>query len=142
VYHFDIYRAVILNGKHTDRLEVSQMSAPEGSGELLEVTKIERTLIDIAVRPAYAGGVEQVLAAFQRAKERMSVGTLIATLKRLGYMYPYHQAIGFYMERAGYEPVKLARLKALGLEHDFYLAHGLKDLTYDAAWRLHHPKDL
>ncbi|HYO65350.1 MAG TPA: hypothetical protein VEU33_04650 [Archangium sp.] len=142
VYDFDSYQAVILNGKHSDRLEVGQEPAPKNTGELIDVTKIERTLIDIAVRPAYAGGVKQVLAAFQHAKERMSVETLIATLKRLEYVYPYHQAIGFYMERAGYEPAKLALLKQFGLKHDFYLAHGLKDLIYDATWRLHRPKDL
>lgn len=134
--------AVILNGKHSDRLEVGQVSAPKDTGEPLDVTKLERTLIDLVVRPAYAGGVKQVLAAFQRAKERMSVETLITTLKRLEYVYPYHQAIGFYMERAGYEPAKLAQLKNLGLEHDFYLAHGLKELIYDATWRLHRPKAL
>lgn len=140
VFHFGLYRVVLLSGKHTGRLEVSPLSTSHG--EPLEVTRLERTLIDIAVRPAYAGGVHEVLTAFRRARERLSVATLVATLKKLGYVYPYHQAIGFYMQRAGYAPSQLERLKALGLHHDFYLAHGLAGLRHDPTWRLYHPEGL
>ena len=57
-------------------------------------------------------------------------------------MYPYHQTIGFYLQRAGYEESRWRRLKDLGLKFDFYLAHGLRDPEYDAEWRLFFPKGL
>jgi predicted transcriptional regulator of viral defense system len=139
IFPYDSLQFVLLSGKSTGRLEVGTLRGP--SGEVLEVTKLERTLIDVAVRPAYAGGVFQVLEAYRAARERTSVNTLVATLKKLSYAYPYHQAIGFYMEKAGYERERFMRLRKLGLEFDFYLAHGLKQKEYNQFWRLFVPKN-
>ncbi|MBZ5667499.1 MAG: hypothetical protein LAO30_23230, partial [Acidobacteriia bacterium] len=126
-------------GKNTGQLEVTQL---DYSGTKLSVTSLERTLIDIVVRPNYSGGVFQVLEAYRRAQSRVSVGTIIATLKKLAYVYPYHQAIGFYMQRAGYPEKLYGRLKDLGLPYDFYLTYDLSDKEYLADWRLFVPKGL
>lgn len=141
-YLYENFQIVVINGKSTGGLEVGSSSWQ--GGELLEVTKPERTLSDITVRPAYAGGVSQVLKAFEKAKGQISVNTLVATLKKLDYVYPYHQAVGFYMERAGYPESQWRKLIKLGLKFDFYLAHQLtgRKKRYDPKWRLFYPSDL
>ncbi len=140
VLEYEQWRIVLLSGKNTGNLGVAKVPGP--LQEQLDVTNIERTLIDIAVRPVYAGGVFQVLEAYKSARDRVSVNTLIATLKKLNYVYPYHQVIGFYMQRAGYEEKRYARLKSLGLNFDFYLTYGVKEPEFDHQWRLHYPKGL
>ena len=131
---------VLLSGKHTERFEVVPLQTP--AGEAVDVTGLERTLIDITVRPAYAGGIYQVLEAYRSARDRVSVNTVLATLKKLDYVYPYHQAIGFYMQRAGYGSGRYERLRSLGLKFDFYLAHDIRDRDFDPSWRLYFPKGL
>lgn len=137
IFKFGNSEALLLWGKNTAQLEVADI---EYSGATLRVTGLERTLIDIAVRPSYAGGVFQVLEAYRGAKDRLSVGTLLATLKKLDYVYPYHQAIGFYMQRAGYSKSQYSRLRRIGLAYDFYLGYGFKEKAYDPYWRLFFPK--
>ncbi len=140
IFSYEGYRFVLLSGKSTNRLEVSEIKGSQG--EFVDATKLERTLIDIAVRPAYAGGVFEVVKAYRAAKDRVSVNTLVATLKQLGYVYPYHQAVGFYMQRAGIEPSKLERLKQLGLNFDFYLSHKMGPTSFSPEWRIHFPEGL
>ncbi|HEX9608113.1 MAG TPA: hypothetical protein VF962_12855 [Gemmatimonadaceae bacterium] len=141
IFSYEDARVVLVSGKYTNRLEVCDVAGP--NGEISPVTRLERTLIDIVVRPAYAGGANEVLKVYQRVKEReISVDTLIATLSQLGYLYPYHQAIGFYMERAGFSPSHLDRLRKLGLNFDFYLANAIKERKYDRSWRLFFPEGL
>src|SRR6267378_1997473 len=49
---------ILLSGKHSGRLGVTKTTGSQG--EQLEVTDLERTLIDIAVRPTYADGAKVV----------------------------------------------------------------------------------
>jgi hypothetical protein len=137
LFTYEQSQIVLLHGKNTGRLEVGTLDFDR---EQLPVTKLERTLIDITVRPIYGGGVYQVLQAYRNAKDRISTATLVATLAKLDFVYPYHQAIGFYIQKAGCPPKALERLKALGMRFNFYLAHDIRDRVFDPEWRLFYPK--
>jgi len=65
---------------------------------------------------------------------------MVETLKKLDYVYPHHQAIGFLMERAGYGETRYAMLSELGLKFDFYLSHEMKQPEYSEKWRLFFPR--
>jgi hypothetical protein len=139
----DDYRVIFLNGKNTANLGVVEQEFKGTEGERfgrIRVTNVERTLIDVTVRPVYSGGVSEVFKAFKLARERVSVNRLAAMLKKLAFIYPYHQAIGFYLERAGYRSSSLDLLRSIPREFDFYLEHGLKEKEYVKEWRLFIPK--
>jgi hypothetical protein len=126
-----------LNGKHTGNAGVMEMPGP--SGEQVQVTSLERTLIDCVVRPQYAGGIAAVAEAYRTAANRVSVADVILLLRKTKYVYPYHQAIGFLLERAGRSPQDLEPLRSLGIRFNFYLDYGMKAPAFDAGWRLHYP---
>lgn len=141
VARFGDYEICQLSGKCTGRLGVTALDV-EGAGRVA-VTNVERTLIDIAVRPAYAGGVFEVLEAYRRARDELSVNRLAATLKKLDYRYPYHQAIGYYLERSGaYRESQIRLMRKPVISHDFYLAHKMGETDYCKAWRLFIPKGM
>ncbi len=130
----------MLSGKFTKGLEVELAEDPTGTS--VRTTSIERTLIDAVVRPGYSGGLDNVLAAYGAAKDRVSVNRLRATLMQLSYAYPYHQAIGFMLQRAGYSETRVGLFRELGLNFDFYLAHAMVSPRYVKEWRLYVPEHL
>ena len=141
IAEYEGYRVCLLSGKQSGQLGVVDGTAQDGSN--VRVTNAERTLIDITVRSYYAGGVSEVLEAFRRAQPVVSVNRLCAYLAKLNYVYPYHQAIGFYLERAGnYRDSQMRLLQKPGMEFDFYLTYQMTETTYSKAWRLHVPKGL
>lgn len=139
IFQFDDHSVMILNGKHSGRFEVGEVKWLE---DIFISSKLERTLVDLTVRPVYGGGVPQVLEAFRRARETASTMKILAVLKRLDFVYPYHQSVGFYMERAGFKPAQYEKLKELGLEFDFYLSYDMRETEYNSDWRVFLPKGL
>jgi predicted transcriptional regulator of viral defense system len=133
------FRICVVAGRNTDKLGVIEQAVLPDAGPL-RFTNLERTLIDITVRPIYAGGVFEVAKAFDLAKDKLSVNALTAMLKKLKYTYPYHQAIGFYLERAGYKSSLLDLLRKMPMDFDFYLTHQKGETDYIKDWRLFVPK--
>lgn len=138
------YRICLLRGQNTNDLGVVTLEVPDVYTDLtasVRITNLERTLIDIAVRPAYSGGVHTVLTAYREAAGRASVNRIAALLKQLGYAYPYHQAIGFYIERCGrFSESAVDLIRQFPIKYDFYLTHNMKETEFVEEWRLYVPK--
>lgn len=105
------------------------------------VSDIERTLIDISVRPFYSGGITQVLEAFINAKDKLDTKKLIDYYSQLNYTYPYHQVIGFYLEKAGYcKEIYNEFLNFDDLDFNFYLTYNILHKEFSKKWHLYYPK--
>lgn len=137
-------KVCLLNSKHTGYAGVEERAVrlPEEKEAIqLRLTDVERTLIDIAVRPFYAGGIAEVQKAYRRAVGRASVNRIAGVLRNLGYVYPYHQAIGCYLESAGYDKKAVDLFyERFEYDFDFYLSYGMKETEYVPRWRIHVPK--
>lgn len=131
---------LIVSGKSTNRLGVEEVQ--RNSGPPLTVSNIERTLIDIVVRPAYAGKLSEILQAYRLARGRFDPASLTRMLQELRYAYPYHQSIGFLMEKAGYLPRDYEPLQDLGIKWNFHLGYRINQPAYSQKWRLFHPSEL
>lgn len=130
----------VLNGKHSGRLQVAKSRIP--SGDVVPITSLERTLLDIVVRPNYAGGVELVARVFETLRGRVSVPLMANILRELDYTYPYHQAVGFYLKRAGYSEKEQSVFAGQERNFDFYLCNAISDAVLDPDWRIFCPRKL
>jgi hypothetical protein len=130
---------VLVSGKFTGRSGVVEA---EFEGAKVEVTSLERTMIDVVVRPQYAGGIEFVTEVYKRVAHSVDVERLIRLLDKIDYVYPYHQSIGFLLDRAGCSSSITRKIAKRGREFDFYLDYGMKDSRFDETWRLYYPSVL
>jgi hypothetical protein len=143
VMHGETGYITMLNGMQTGSLGVEKYATMLDSEPAnIRVTNLERTLIDITVRPYYSGGVEKVLLAFQRSRDRVDVRQLVRYLAKLNYVYPYHQAIGWYMQKSGYSDKQLKALRSLPRLRRFYLTHKMHAPIFDEAWQIFVPSDM
>jgi hypothetical protein len=130
----------LINGMYTGRNGVKEIKYKDNN--IISLTNLERTLIDMSVRPIYSGGISEVLQAYRMAAGNLSINRLATTLNTLGYTYPYHQVIGFYLERAGvYKNDEISIFRNPGINYDFYLTHhmDMNSVSYSENWRLYYP---
>jgi predicted transcriptional regulator of viral defense system len=140
IANFKGYKIYLLNGQNTNMYGVAETYFKQNK---VLVTSLERTLIDIIVRPSYTNGIIEILNCYKLAKDRITIENLIRTLNKLAFIYPYHQAIGFLLERSGvYNQREIDRLKNLGLKYDFYLLREMTEMGYSKEWKLFYPKFL
>lgn len=137
-YYLRGYKFYFVNGSFTDRLGVVQNSE---NGLVYRYTDLERTLIDIVVRPYYSGGVAEVLEAFNLSKDRFDPEKLQYYLGKLDYLYPYHQSIGFYLEKVGVADYILDLFRK-DITFDFYLTYNIRKKEYNENWKVYYPRGL
>lgn len=131
-------RIFLLNGKFTNLLGVIK------NKENIRFTDIERTLIDISVRPVYSGDVFDILNVYRNSSGKISIDKIIEYIIKLDYTYPYHQAVGFYFNKTGLYPKKeIDKFKTMGIMYNFYLTYNMgSELAYSDEWKIFYPKDL
>ena len=139
-FRYDTSIITFLNGKNTGAAGIVEIQGP--ANEPLRTTSLERTFIDVVVRPQYAGGIDNVLSAFRKAKGRISVIGITQLLAKVKYAYPYHQALGFLLQQAGVPEEKLAPLRERAIRFRFYLDYAMDQPAYDPSWKLYYPRNL
>jgi predicted transcriptional regulator of viral defense system len=140
ILKYNDYQIIPLNGMNTEKLGVIQLYTNELNREV-RVTNLERTLIDIVVRPQYSGGIHQMLEAYKKAIDKVSINEICTMLRKLNYIYPYHQNIGFLLEKAGYPKLeRLEQLKKFGINYKFYLTYEMKETEFSNKWQIYYPK--
>lgn len=137
------YRVYFLNRKYSGNLGVKKV---EFENEVISVTNLERTLIDALVRPEYSGGINRVVNAFKSARNRIiATRTFLETYARLDYIYPYHQAIGFLLEKTN-NPNKelIGKFFEMPKPFKFYLVHNIpkEKLEFNKKWNIYYPSFL
>jgi hypothetical protein len=136
------FNICMVNGMNTNQLGViSKVISNIKPKANVRITNIERTLIDITVRPVYSGGVEAVKHAYALAKDKVSIEVLRDMYLKLKYQYPYHQAIGYYLESTNYSPALIYLFQSLPMEFDFHLTNQMKEPLYIEKWKLYVPNN-
>ncbi|WP_183193208.1 hypothetical protein [Bifidobacterium commune] len=122
--------------------KISEPHAPSG----IALSSIEKTLIECVIKPNYAGGTQEVMAAFHAAKDRLKVLRMMQLVEKGGYSLPYGKNILFYMDRTGYteqqKDLVRQRLTPETKQLNSYLEKSMRNPAFDANIGIYYPKGL
>ena len=143
VYRETHYTVHLLNAKNTNKTGIIRKK-PIGFSKEIQVTNIERTLLDVTVRPRYSGGALEVLDAYHKAKELIDIPKLAEYLKKFNYIYPYEKSILFYLQKTNYSKNELAVFKDMldkspNKSINFYLDYQLIQKKEDKDIGIYYP---
>lgn len=124
---------------------ITKISAPHAPSGI-PLSGIEKTLIECVIKPNYAGGTQEVMAAFRAAKDRLKVLRMMQLVEKGGYSLPYGKNILFYMDRAGYteqqKDLVRQRLTPETKQLNSYLEKSMRDPAFDTNIGVYYPKGL
>ncbi len=108
----------------------------------IQLTSIERTLIDIVISPQYGGGIRTVISAFNNID--IDIDKLYEIYSKYDPFYPYWQSIGFLLNSCSRNKLENAWRKKFSIpKNDFYLDRGVRDdWEYNSDWKIYYPKGL
>jgi hypothetical protein len=138
-------RFTLIERSHSGFLGViNKTIESNGRTILFRLTDPERTLIDCAVAPQRAGGIQTVVDAFRTNTTTPSLKKLLSYYDALGFQYPYWQRIGLIISHTqGKNAAELWRKHFGKPKCRFYVEHGYKaDWVVDSDWSVAYPKGL
>lgn len=143
VYQGTHYTVHVLNSKHTNKTGIIR-EKPVGFSKTIQVTNVERTLLDATIRPRYSGGSLEVLEAYHTAKPFISIQKIADYLKKFDYIYPYEKSILFYLQNSNYSKNEIAIFKDIvdrspNKSINFYLDYQLTQKREDKQIGIFYP---
>lgn len=138
------YSIILIEGTGNQKLGINKIYINDFS--YFYCTDIERTLIDIVMRPRYAGSLDNIVIAFNNVKDDIDLEYLATILNTLNPMYPYENNIAFFMYAANY-PLKkidlfLSKINLKKVNYKFYLDYQMISKKYNEDFNVYYPSDL
>lgn len=128
-----MYTVFVLNSKNTRNTGIIKKETFEFS-KAINVTNLERTLIDVTVRPTYSGGSSTILEAYKLASLLIDINRMELYLKKFDYIYPYEKSILLYIKYIGnsvlFENLYKAWYKRIDDNLNFYLDYQIADSKF------------
>ena len=142
-YNGIMYTVFVLNSKNTRNTGIIKKETFEFS-KAINVTNLERTLIDVTVRPTYSGGSSEILEAYKLASLLIDINRMELYLKKFDYIYPYEKSIFLYIQYIGnsvlFENLYKAWYKRIDDNLNFYLDYQIADSKLDTNLNIYYPK--
>jgi predicted transcriptional regulator of viral defense system len=108
------------------------------------MTGLERTLLDCASVPENAGGIANVIEAFERGLKRLDYEAFLSMYRQLSFKYPHWQRIGLLFEKLGAQELAQKWKAEFGTPmNKFFISKEYKlDWEFDASWKIYYPTGL
>lgn len=144
-FNYNKYEIVILNGQvlkkykhdHFKRID-KQFDLPSYAETYID----ERLIIEALINYHYFGGADIVWNAGKNQFNNLDLDLMLAIYKEMELIYPYANAIGYWLERSGVSSKYISKwVKLVNHDLQFHLFMGDKERrVFNDKWNLYIPK--
>lgn len=122
---------IYLTPKHTGRFEVVRYNE-------YYVSSVHRAFVEMIIHVQYFKSFETVIEIFKPLKNRLDVKRIFKVLEIFDLIYPYHQLIGFSLEKVGFYKNDLDLFKKQVSDLKFYTQKSKIKYTFDSYWNIYY----
>ena len=69
----------------------------------------------------------------------MDTEKLFEYYRNMNFIYPYHQIIGFYLDKSGYPNESYEKFLSLRTDIKFYITYNILHKNFSEKWNLYYP---
>ena len=121
---------VFLEPKNTKEFGVIEING-------IKVSSVSRALVEMVVNVQYFRNTKELISVFKKIKSNIDIDEVFDIVEKFDFIYPYHQSIGYILEKIGFKREKLYKFKECVSKLNFYTDKKQDNYKYIAYWKMY-----
>ena len=124
------YSIVMLESNNTNEYEVINYNG-------YRVSSVNRVFVEAISNIQYFKNPDFLLKIFKEIKKELNLKKIYDVITNFGFIYPYYQLAGFYLERIGFKKDELVHFYNKRSNLNFYTHKNQLNYDYNEYWKIY-----
>ena len=125
------YNFVMLESNNTHSYEIIEYNG-------MKVSSVNRAFVEIISNIHYFKSPKDVIEMFKAINLKLDIKKILKVIDMFGFVYPYYQLAGYYLEQIGFSKAELAEFNDKKSHLRFYTVKNKESYQFDEYWNIYY----